>query len=142
MVIARLNEDIRKKFAPGADLVPEEMERTLVLVHSKSNGKPAAKPLLFTRASNLHGPVLHPAALRAKETDPAALRTKLVDLVTELVGKGVDVSKRRLTREYAIGLGSRREVEELIKDALDSGELVEGDRGNGGGKLIGPGVSR
>jgi hypothetical protein len=141
MVLTRLNAENRKVFAPDAELTPEEMERLLVLAHAKSNGAPAAAPLLLERGSTRHGPVLRPAVLTAKETDPATLMERLVALVADLLGKKEVVTARRLSRDHAAELKcSRREVEDLVKDALDSGALVQDGKANGGGFLLKVGV--
>lgn len=68
--MAPLLEDKREMYARGLDITAEALERTLVLAHTKTNGVPAAKPMLLYRESTRWGPVLvEPSFSRAEDEE-------------------------------------------------------------------------
>lgn len=56
--MAPLNEDKKEVYARGLEITGDDLERTIVLAHTKTNGVAAAKPLLLYRNSTRWGPVL------------------------------------------------------------------------------------
>lgn len=53
-----LVDEKRELYARGLEITADDMERTIVLAHTKTNGVPAAKPTLLYRDSMRWGPVL------------------------------------------------------------------------------------
>jgi hypothetical protein len=136
MVLTRLNDRTARDLAPGADLPPDALERTLVLAHAKSNGAPAAPPLLLERGSTPFGPVLRQAIIRPKAVDPDEQIARLVAVVTDLAAKGIPATEKRL-RSYSAEIGTaEKRLPRLLDDAVAAGRLRQSDKkqGQGGGR--------
>lgn len=74
--MAPLLEEKREIYARGLEITADALERTLVLAHTKTNGVPAAKPVLLYRESTRWGPILVEPAFES--TDEAQEKGKRV----------------------------------------------------------------
>jgi hypothetical protein len=117
---------------PAADY-----KRLLVLCCPKPNMAEQPDPIFLERVRNAQGPVLQLTIPRQKETDPAAKRANVFAFIATSNEKGEALSLRSLKRNHAAELGcTQREVEDIVKNALDGGQLEEGDKVKGGGKAL------
>lgn len=123
MTMAPLTSENLPRFAPGARLSDEEMEKFVVLTHPKSMG-PKAPPMLLERHGNEHGPVFRLANLRVQGPGSnQRLFEQLLNVVTRKVSGGVDVTETKL-RDLHDQFGvSEKMMRRLIDDAIEAGVL-------------------
>jgi hypothetical protein len=135
LVLTRLREKMVETFAPHTDISSEMLERLLVLNHAKSNGAPAAPPLILERASTPFGPVLRRANLRPRTEDADARIDRLVGVITDLSAKGIAATQRKLREDYSAEIGCpTKRIGRLLDDAVAAGRLRVSDtilRGGG-----------
>jgi hypothetical protein len=143
ITMAPLTSENIGRFAPGAYLGEDELDRFVVLTHPKSLG-PKAPPLLLERCANEHGAFFRLANLRVRRAEAMPnLLAQLHALVTRLSPR-VDVSKNSLKERCGdFGLGEKA-MGKLVDDALADGVLKhnESRKLQGGGHPIIPGELR
>jgi hypothetical protein len=144
MVLTRLSESNRKLFVPNHEIAAADFERLLVLAHPKSNGAPAASPLILERGTTPYAPVLRLAELGTQKAESAALKEvnrlgqleKLRGLVERLTLTGAKVTERLLRENYSKEIDpdlAQGKVKGRVQEALDAGLLRTGEKTKGGG---------
>jgi RecA-family ATPase len=138
MVLTRLTRENLKQYAPNAKLADSELERLLVFTHPKTNGAPAAPPLILERYGNEHGPVLRLAKLATQRAESVAEKIEhLRALVERLTTQRISVSERTL-RGYIADLDiPKHEIGRLVTEAEAAGAISRQRRpGRGGGEQL------